>query len=66
MEGKQMKIHFEMLIDDGEQYYRGKDPGIAICDYTYMRGQDSVDGSSSWEEQIEHYEKHMTLTLNLI
>lgn len=60
-----MKIHFEILVDDGEQYYRGKDPGIAICDYAYIRGQDGVDCSSFWEEQIKHYQKHMAFDFDL-
>lgn len=33
-----MQVFFKMIIDDGEKYYAGEDPGVAICDYVYMRG----------------------------
>ncbi len=54
-----MKIYFEMLVNDGEQYNRCEDPGIAICDYAYMRGMNGTDDASFWEEQIKHYQEHM-------
>lgn len=60
-----MKIHFEMLIYDGEQYYKGNDPGIAICDYAYMRGLDGEDNASFWDDQIKHYQKHMAFDFHL-
>lgn len=27
-----MKIHFKMLINDGEKYYISDNPGIALCE----------------------------------
>lgn len=60
-----MKICFEMLVDDGEQYYRTNDPGIAICDYVHMRGLDGVDDDSFWEEQKQHYQNHMAFDFHL-
>lgn len=55
-----MKIYFKMLVNDGEQYYRSSDPGIAICDYVYLRGLDGKDDDSFWKEQKKHYQKHMS------
>ena len=46
-----MKIHFKMLINDGEKYYISDNPGIALCDYVYMRGLESIDDNRFWEEQ---------------
>lgn len=60
-----MKIHFEMLVNDGEQYYRSNEPGIAICDYVYMRGLDGVEDDSFWEEQRKHYQKHMAFDFSM-
>ena len=37
-----MQVFFKMIIDDGEKYYAGEDPGVAICDYVYMRGLNGI------------------------
>lgn len=54
-----MKVYFEMIVDDGTQYYKSNNPGVAICDYVYMRGLEGEDDASFWEDQIKHYQEHM-------
>lgn len=54
-----MQVFFKMIIDDGEKYYAGEDPGVAICDYVYMRGLNGIDDNNFWENQRKHYLEHM-------
>lgn len=54
-----MQVFFKMIIDDGEKYYAGEDPGVAICDYVYMRGLNGIDDNTFWENQRKHYREHM-------
>lgn len=60
-----MKIHFKMLINDGEKYYISDNPGIALCDYVYMRGLESIDDNRFWEEQLAHYQAHKAFNFDL-
>ena len=60
-----MKIHFKMLINDGEKYYISDNPGIALCDYVYMRGLESIDDNRFWEEQLAHYQAHKAFDFDL-
>lgn len=60
-----MKIHFKMLINDGEKYYISDNPEIALCDYVYMRGLESIDDNRFWVEQLAHYQAHKTFDFDL-
>ena len=55
-----------MIIDDGEKYYAGEDPGVAICDYVYMRGLNGIDDNTFWENQRKHYREHMQFVFTFI
>ena len=57
-----MQVFFKMIIDDGEKYYAGEDPGVAICDYVYMRGLNGIDDNTFWENQRKHYREHMQIS----
>lgn len=61
-----MQVFFKMIIDDGEKYYAGEDPGIAICDYVYMRGLNGIDDNTFWENQRKHYREHMQFVFTFI
>ena len=61
-----MQVFFKMIIDDGEKYYAGEDPGVAICDYVYMRGLNGIDDNTFWENQRKHYREHMQFVFTFI
>lgn len=53
-----MKIKFTLLIDDGNQYYKGY-PGIFLVDYADMLGWSDERDDLFWEKVSQHYCSHL-------